>query len=219
MKSVLLTRAKEMNAELKASLSLTEIEILECNLINYELLPVNIDYIKDFSNILITSYFAAINAPVATDEFKGAFVVGEKSAKILAQKNYKILFCASNAEQLHQQILCEDNYGSTIYLSGNSITTKMPAWVTREVFYRAHYLEYFSAEQITRYKNGIDYVLLYSENSAKTLLNLLKENNLLNCLANSIVIVISSKVGLVVANNFDNIIISANIESMLNYVK
>jgi hypothetical protein len=46
----------------------------------------------------------------------------------------------------------------------------MPFGITRKILYKTIYLESLSKNEITRYKQGIDYIVLYSENCAKALL-------------------------------------------------
>ena len=53
---------------------------------------------------------------------------------------------------------------------------------------------------------GIDYILLYSQNCAKTLVKLLTKYNLINILKNTIVITISAKVANIVNIYFSNVV-------------
>lgn len=218
MKSVLLTRAKELNIELKLSLQKFDYELLECNLIKYKLQPLDLNEFCSFDNVLITSFFAANKLPNAPKEVMNAWVVGVSSAKVLASKGYKIQFYAETAEELKNNIP-EGIYNETIYLSSDQITVFMPSLITRRIFYNVYYKESLSSNQLLRYQKGIDYILLYSENCAKTLIKLLLENNLMNSLESTTFIVISSKVEDIIKPYFANTMICQGTSLMLEYLE
>ena len=202
-KSILLTRAKPANLTLKKRLLPYGFDLVECSLIKYELLSFDYSILNEYTDIVITSYFAASSLP-SHNSFKSAWVVGEKSKNILERKGYKVKFCASDAITLKKQLLKND-FAKAIYLSGNNITLEMPSNVRRVIFYNAHYRECLLQSEIQRIKLGIDYIVLYSENCAKTLLQLLLENDLLKYLGNTTIVAISSKVGRVVRDYFKNV--------------
>lgn len=202
-KSILLTRAKSANSILKEKLMPYGFDLFECSLIKYKLLPFDTSILNEYSDIIITSYFAANNLP-NNNSTKYVWVVGENSKNILESKNYKIKFCAPDAITLKKELLKND-YTKAIYLSGNNITVEMPSSVRRVIFYNTHYKESLLQSEIQRIKQGVDYILLYSENCAKTLLQLLLENDLLKYLENTTIVAISFKVGRVVENYFKNI--------------
>lgn len=218
MKSVLLTRAKELNIELKLSLQKFDYELLECNLIKYNLQPLDLKEFCSFDNLLITSFFAATKVPNAPREGMNAWVVGVSSAKVLASKGYKIQFYSESAEELKNNIP-DGIYDDTIYLSSDHITVFMPSLITRRIFYKVYYKESLSSDQLLRYQKGIDYILLYSENCAKTLIKLLLENNLMNSLESTTFIVISSKVEDIIKPYFANTVICQGTSLMLEYLE
>ena len=217
-KSVLLTRSNSLNAELKDILKSQKYELLECSLLEYELQPFDLLEFYKFQNVLVTSIFAAHELPEAQFGVMDAWVVGIKSAKILESKGYRIQFVAHDAESLKHQIP-EHIYYDTIYPSSDHISVKMPVHITRKIFYKVLYRESLSNEQLLRYKQGIHYVLLYSENCAKTLVKLLLENNLMNYLENTTYIVISSKVERVVKNYFQKTKILQGTNLILEYLE
>ena len=217
-KSVLLTRSKAANSTLKEKFGNKDLDLIECNLIEYELFPVKAEYINQFSDLIITSNFAANNIPIAPRADMPVWVVGEKSANTLKNKGYKVKFYASNVENLKRQI--PDNLCSRmLYLSGDHISMNMPLGVTRKILYKTIYLKLLSENEITRYKQGIDYIVLYSENCSKTLLKLLIENNLMNYLGNTTYIAISSKVARVFERVFKNVVVCHDSDSMLKYIE
>lgn len=218
MKSVLLTRAKEFNEELKTRLQNFDYEVLECELLEYELQPLNLSDFLRYDQLLITSFFAASRLPDAPRSGITVWTVGSKSAKLLASKGYRIGFYAESAEILRKNIP-ESIFADMLYLSSDHITVNMPPAIDRKIFYRVKYRENLSDQQIARYKQGLNYVLLYSENCAKTLIKLLLENDLMNSLEKTTCLVISSKVGNIVRPHFANIEICGGNELMLEYLE
>ena len=103
-KSVLLTRSKSANNELKEKFISQDFDFLDCNLIKYKLFPVEAEYINKFSNLIITSNFAANNIPNAPRSDMSVWVVGEKSANSLKNKGYKVEHYAPSAENLKKQL-------------------------------------------------------------------------------------------------------------------
>jgi uroporphyrinogen-III synthase len=181
-------------------------------------MPVAAEYIKKFSGLIITSKFAADSMEKAPYYSMPVWVVGNASAEIMAGKGYKIMDCCPNVRALLHS-LPPSLYEKILYLSGDYITTEMPKGITRKILYQVSYRDSLSKQQVSRYKKGIDYIVLYSENCAKTLLRLLIEYNLVNSLVNANIIVISSKVKDALNNNFKNIIVAQGAESMLRFIK
>lgn len=202
-KSILLTRTKSSNLILKEKLVPHGFDLVECSLIKHKLSPFDEEAFDKYSNIVITSNFAASNLPNSNGS-KYVWVVGVDSEKILKNKDYKTKFCAPDAIILEKELL-KNNHTKAIYLSGNNITVEMPSNIKRVVFYETDYKKSLSQLEIQRIKLGIGYILLYSENCAKTLLQLLLENNLLKYLGSTTIVTISSKVGRIVEGYFKNI--------------
>ncbi|RTK92398.1 MAG: hypothetical protein EKK61_04595 [Rickettsiales bacterium] len=210
---ILLTRSIEANEKLKKQLANKNLEILECNLIEYKLLPFDIETIKKYSGLVITSNFVAHNLPIAPYKEIQIYVVGTESAGILLEKKYNIKYCAPNATILKSKLLNISE--KLLYLSGNHITIDMPDYVDRFIYYEVIYLKSLTKIQKAKFNQGFNYILVYSENCAKTLLKLFKDNDLINSLVNSTIVAISSKVGLVFKDSCRNIIIANNAENML----
>ena len=215
MKSLLLTRSKEFNNELKLFLQEKNIahkyKILELNLLNYQLQHIDFsDIFSKFNHIIITSIFAAQNMPHHLYNKKYIYVVGQKSAKILADKGYIIQNVAKNAPEL-KKIIDQQNsniHKEMIYLSGNNITLEMNRNITRKIFYKTNYKESLPKSQILRYKSNIDFILLYSYHSAKIFVQLMEKYNLFPFVQNSTYIVLSDKIMQVIKPYFNNVIIS-----------
>lgn len=202
---ILLTRAKEDNQALQEILSFKGYIPVECNLISHVHLPFDPSILDDFTDIIITSKRAAVLLPDAAcgknGGSKNIWVVGDRSAEVLRQKNYSIKYVALSAKDL-KRVLPVRLYSSMVYLASNRISTKMPNEIKTVEVYKVRYKKTLSTEELQLLKNDIKYILLYSENCAKTLINLIIKNNLWKYLENSVVITISSKVQKLVKDYF-----------------
>lgn len=206
MKSVLLTRSWEANLETTQEIDnyVLNFHYINCPIIKYKTLDFDINIWGGYSNIIITSKYAA--AIIAEYELNhNIWVVGDKSKQLLENKSFKIAYTAKNVDDLIQHFP-SDLYKQTIYLSSNEITKDLPDKIKRYIIYNVEYLNELPLSVVKELKNSVDFVLLYSQNSAKTLLKLLNEYNLLEYLQNSLVIAISLKVANIVTPFFKNVV-------------
>jgi uroporphyrinogen-III synthase len=192
MKSVLLTRGAEDNLEIISSLQQGIFKCICSPLVQYKSLQIT-DNIDDFSDIIITSKYAAkILTNYAKDLLlkKNIWLVGRSSVQMLQDK-FEIQYVAANIEELMKQ-LPQGIYNKAIYFSSNEITKDLPAEIKRIIVYEVEYAKDLC--QIEEIQKGINYILLYSYNTTNTLIKLFTKNNLLPILADSTVIAISEKV-------------------------
>ena len=203
MKSVLLTRNIEENNEIINEISEYNLDLryIHCPLIKYETLGFNIDILNDYSNIIITSKYAA-NILAGYNLKQDIWVVGSKSKRLLSKD---VIYTAKNVEDLIKHFP-PDLYEQTIYLSSNEITKDLPNKIARHVIYNVEYLNELLVSVIKEFKNNIDFILLYSQNSAKTFIKLLLQNNLLGYLQNNLVVAISLKVANIVRPFIKNVV-------------
>lgn len=203
MKSVLLTRSWEANLETTQEIG-KYFHYVNCPIIKYRTLDFDTNILKNYSNIIVTSKYAAII--IAKCELNhNIWVVGDKSREILINKGFKIAYAGKNVDDLMQHFP-DDLYEQAIYLSSNEITKDLPDKIKRYIVYNVEYLNELPLSVVKELKNSVDFILLYSQNSAKTLLKLLSENNLLEYLQNSLVIAISLKVANIVRPFFKNVV-------------
>lgn len=215
---VLLTRSKESNNEIISFLSsCTNIEFIQLNLISYSPLLLDKALFDEYSNLIITSNYVARNIPAAPKDDIFIWIVGTKSAMILENKGYKIKFIAPSVDILIQN-LPKSMLNNMVYLSGDIISKEMPDGIRREIVYKIIYLSNLDEEVVTKIKEGVNYLTAYSKNCAKTLLNLLVENNLLKYLENTKVIAISSGVGNILKPYFKNIIVTDDVTLTLRNI-
>lgn len=212
-KKVLLTRSYEDNEKLVQLLSKKGYDCINFSLIDHVSLFTNFTVSSNYSDIIVTSKRAAqVLAPCNHD--KNAWVVGNSSADILRKKNYNIKYVAESAFQL-KEVLPKSIYSKAIYLRGNFITIDMPSKIETLEVYKVSYRDSVSEKEVSTLKNGVNFILLYSENCAKTLVKLIVRNDLLKYLENSVIIVISSKVEVVVKEYFKRTIVAAKPEEKI----
>jgi uroporphyrinogen-III synthase len=214
MKSLLLTRSLEDNYSIIKELKQKAIyfNYISSPLVEYEDLGLDDNILANYSNVIITSKYAAkILASWYIDEQysdsyvnkKNIWLVGKSSKLLLSSKHFLIKYVAINVEELVKN-LPHELYRQAIYLSSNEITQDFHAEIDRCVIYQVKYAT--KLQQIAEIKKGVDYILLYSQNSAKTLIELLRKNDLLKLLAGSTVIAISSKVANIIRSFTKNVI-------------
>lgn len=203
MKSVLLTRNIEENNETIKEISKSNLDLryIHCPLIKYKTLDFNINILDNYLNVIITSKYAA-SILADYDLIQDIWVVGNKSKQLLGKK---VAYVAKNVEDLIKHFP-PDLYEQTIYLSSNEITKDLPNKIARHIIYNVEYLNELPLSIIKEFKSNIDFALLYSQNSATTLVRLLLQNNLLEYLQDSLVIAISLKVANIVRPFIKNVI-------------
>ncbi|QQV75243.1 hypothetical protein H6P87_00793 [Rickettsia tillamookensis] len=244
MKSVLLTRSIKENNETIKEINQYNLDLryIHCPLIKYEPLDFNIDILNDYSNIIITSKYAAnilakytadtsnvgsqisgesaqrikirehrripkfdvpnLEVSKVYDLKQDIWVVGSKSKRLLGKK---VVYTAKNVEDLIKHFP-PDLYEQAIYLSSNEITKDLPNKIARHIIYNVEYLNELPVSIVKEFENNIDFILLYSQNSAKTFLRLLLQNNLLEYLQDSLVVAISLKVANIVRPFIKNVV-------------
>lgn len=193
MINILLTRALCDNIEIKQRYGSSNYNFISCPLFEYQNLKIDLSLLAHYSDIIITSSYAASLLEYNKYSLK-AWVVGEKSASILKVKNYDIAFIAKDASELLLS-MPRHIFTKMLYLSGNIITRQLPKEIKRIIIYKTHYLQSLSDEYIEFFnREKIDYIFLYSRIAVDVLINLLRKKNALDLLNEAIVIAISRNV-------------------------
>ena len=151
---------------------------------------VNFD---EFSGFIFTSANAIKNLNTSNiNKQSNCFCVGSSTEKVAKQTGFQNIFCAEgNVNNLKEVILqnFDVKKGSLLYVSGEIISSNLDKElisegykVKRIINYSAKPIEEINDEFIKDLKSSIpDMVYIYSENSARNYLNLLKKYNLLDC--------------------------------------
>lgn len=210
MKSVWLTRSFIDNLELEQQLKSYNFRLINQPLITYvddkKALDQNI--VSKYKNIIITSKRAAeiisCNSLVYKNSEVSAWVVGNSAAQILQEAGLNIQFIALNVEQLIIN-LPKSIYSEMIYLSSNMITKALPKKIRRLIIYKVKYNTKLSKNEVDTFAQGVDYILLYSKNCAKTLIQVINKYQL-HKLKNSTLITLSLKIAKELYSYFNNVL-------------
>ncbi len=187
---ILLTRTFEDSKDLILRFTSLGHKVSHLPVINIEPLKYNEPDYNQFKGIIFTSANAIKNLnTLKIDKNIYCFCVGSSTEKIAKQFGFQNIFCAEgNVNNLKEIILqnFDKKNGSLIYISGELISynldkelTSEGYSVTRLVNYTVNPIDEIREEFIKDLKTLIpDIVFIYSENSAKNFLNILKKYNL-----------------------------------------
>lgn len=196
---VLLVREQTENNDLARKLIQTGFKPISYPIIEYKNLLVNYSRIlAHYSNIILTSKYAAKILyrelkSIDHDNIINIWIVGKASAAIFNRLKFiKIRCIGKNIADLMLNIP-PNLYSTMIYLSADKISMELPRQVVRRVIYKTKYTATLTQDLISR-ATQLEYILLYSQNSAKMLMSLFVKYNLINELKNTTVITISSNV-------------------------
>lgn len=217
---ILIVRSEAEN-EILAN-KLIEIGCLPLNLplLSYEWLGFDQNLIYDNDYLIITSKFVAQSLPVIQADVR-IIVVGEESAKILQAKGYDIFMISRNAGEIRSYLIDNPTMQDKeiLYLRGNYIAVNMPDYVKTIITYNASYSTELNQDKIALIQQKPDYILLYSANSASTLLNLIIQYKLHEFVQDAKIVALSDRIAAV----FDGVIeqqkICHNTDEILNYLR
>jgi len=210
MKNILITRPKNQAKEIAQFLDNQGFQTFIEPLFSLEKLAVNkvvAPIISQISAILITSANAC-EAVLDSDLPKNIkiFAVGKKTAQKLIENGFNnIVFPQENSAVSLKELIIEthkDKSGLILYFQGSNITLDFKSELEKFDFkvqnilsYRTFEMESFSADFLQFSKqNSFNYVLLFSQNNAKTFFKLVKKHNLLEYFATSRILCLSEKI-------------------------
>jgi uroporphyrinogen-III synthase len=187
---ILLTRplddCKELILRFKSlGHKVSHLPVIKIQNVNYG--KVNFD---EFSGIIFTSANAVKNLTTSSiNKQINCFCVGSSTEKVAKQNGFQNIFCADgNVNNLKEVILqnFDQKKGNLLYVSGEIISSNLDKdlisegyIVKRIINYSTVPIEQVSDEFIKDLKSSIpDMVYIYSENSARNYLDLLKKYNL-----------------------------------------
>jgi len=187
---ILLTRplddCKELILRFKSlGHKVSHLPVIKIQNVNYG--KINFD---EFSGIIFTSANAVKNLTTSSiNKQINCFCVGSSTEEMAKQNGFQNIFCADgNVNNLKEVILqnFDQKHGNLLYVSGEIISSNLDKdlisegyKVKRIINYSTVPIEQVSDEFIIDLKSSIpDIVYVYSENSARNYLNLLKKYNL-----------------------------------------
>ena len=187
---ILLTRPLQDSKELIFRFTSLGHKVSHLPVINIKAVKYNDpDYTK-FRGIIFTSANAIKNLNISKiDKNIQCFCVGSSTEKIAKESGFQNIFCAEgNVNNLKEIIIknFDKKNGSIIYISGELVSYNLDKdlvsegySVTRLINYTAKPIQEIREEFIKDLKSFIpDMVFIYSENSARSFLNILKKYNL-----------------------------------------
>ena len=166
----------------------SHLPVIKIQNLNYDKVNFN-----EFSGIIFTSANAIKNLnTLDINKQINCFCVGSSTEKEAKQNGFQNIFCADgNVSNLKEVIFqnFEKKNGNLLYVSGEIISSNLDKdlisegyKVQRIINYSVIPVEQVSDEFVKDLKSSIpDMVYVYSENSAKNYLNLLKKYNLMDC--------------------------------------
>jgi uroporphyrinogen-III synthase len=176
------------------------IPLITIQKVNYE----NLDF-SLFKGIIFTSSNAIKNLDVKNIDKKiDCFCVGNATEAIAKGVGFQNIYSASgNVNNLKEIILqnFESSKGKLLYVSGELISNDLDQQlisegynVNRIINYRANHIEKFNSELIEKLKEKMpDIVYVYSQNSALSLLKLIKNYSLQNLCMNTNIMCMGEK--------------------------
>ena len=194
---ILLTRplddCKELIVRFKSlGHKVSHLPVIKIQNVNHDKLNVN-----EFGGIIFTSANAIKNLNTLNiNKQINCFCVGSSTEYVAKQNGFQNIFCAEgNVNNLKEVILqnFDKRSGKLLYVSGEIISSNLDKdlisegyTIKRIINYSALPIEEIGEEFIKDLKSSIpDMVYVYSENSARNYLNLLKKYNLLDCWMNT----------------------------------
>ncbi len=189
---ILLTRPLEDSQELILRFKSLGHQVSHLPVINIEKKDYENINLNEFKGIIFTSANAIKNLDVSKiNKNIFCFCVGEATEKIVKEKGFQNIFTASgNVANLKEIILqnFDKKIGNLVYVSGELISYDLDLELKKEgytikriITYKVNSNQILSDEFIKELKSSIpEIVFIYSENSARSYLNLLKKYNLLD---------------------------------------
>ena len=189
---ILLTRPLEDSQELILRFKSLGHQVSHLPVINIEKKDYENINLNEFKGIIFTSANAIKNLDVSKiNKNIFCFCVGEATEKIVKEKGFENIFTASgNVANLKEIILqnFDQKIGNLVYISGEIISYDLDSELKKEgytikriITYKVNSNQILSDEFIKELKSSIpEIVFIYSENSARSYLNLLKKYNLLD---------------------------------------
>ena len=189
---ILLTRPLEDTQELILRFKSLGHQVSHLPVINIEKKDYENINLNEFKGIIFTSANAIKNLDVSKiNKNIFCFCVGEATEKIVKEKGFQNIFTASgNVANLKEIILqnFDQKIGNLVYVSGEIISYDLDLELKKEgytikriITYKVNSNQILSDEFIKELKSSIpEIVFIYSENSARSYLNLLKKYNLLD---------------------------------------
>ena len=207
-KNVIITRCKEENVILSRKIQEIGYIPIASPMISYKVVLCDFAKFKSYSNLIVTSKFAAQIIAEHYPYDVNAYVVGVESANILGKNNkIHVVGVYDGVAALLEALYNSQKY---LYCSGNHISMDIPL-ADRCIIYNTEYADSLSKEAMDIIsQNRADFIMFYSKNSAQNFIDLIKNHIHLQNLQNSVVIAISEEVGSILGGYVKNVLFPKN---------
>jgi uroporphyrinogen-III synthase len=215
-KNVIITRSYEENLILSEKIKKLNLNPIFSPMISHTIASFDFAEFRDYTDLIITSKFAAQIISEYYPHKVNAWVVGEESRDIM-QKNVNINVANTYDTVLALIASLESKQNKFLYLAGNYISQNID-FADKKVIYTTEYASILSDDVIEIIQNDkADFLMFYSKNSAVNFIDLVKRYKHLQNLKNSVVIAISKEVGDVLKGYVNQILYpkSPNADQML----
>ncbi|MBU6339525.1 MAG: uroporphyrinogen-III synthase [Rickettsiales bacterium] len=229
-KSILITRPQDQAQEIAKYLQNHDFEVILEPIFSAETLPVSEITLRNLQNqniaaIVITSQNAASTTFETIKKLNlnkniKIFAVGRKTAQIFLSQGYKnVVFSAKNSAKNLRNLILQDleiikKKALSLYFCGEILSldlqeelAKFEIKLEKIISYKIIEKISFSDEFLQKTKvSQIDFIMIYSKNSIKILLQLLKKHDLFESLKNSKILCLSKNIeSFAQSLGFDNV--------------
>ena len=160
---------------------------------------------NDYSAIIFTSSNAIKNLNIdSINKTIKCFCVGSVTEKVARSSGFQNVIAADGNVRALKELILQNHYkkdGKILYISGEFISSNLDKELTNEGYeisriinYTVDHIDEFQNNVIEELKKNIpDIVYVYSENSAKSLLNIIKKYQLIDSWMNTNLMCIGEK--------------------------
>ena len=160
---------------------------------------------NDYSAIIFTSSNSIKNLTIdSTNKTVKCFCVGSVTEKFARSLGFQNVIAADGNVRALKELILQNHYkkdGKILYISGKFISSNLDEELTNEGYdisriinYKVEHIDEFQNNVIEELKKNIpDIVYVYSENSAKSLLNIIKKYQLIDSWMNTNLMCIGEK--------------------------
>ncbi len=160
---------------------------------------------KDYSTIIFTSSNSIKNLNIdSINKTVKCFCVGSATEKFARSLGFQNVIAADGNVRALKELILQNHYkkdGKILYISGEFISSNLDKELTNEGYDISRVINY-TVEHIDEFENNVieelkknvpDIVYVYSENSAKSLLNIIKKYQLIDSWMNTNLMCIGEK--------------------------
>lgn len=196
MYKVLLTRNHEANLILADNIkSKIGGECFSFPMFFYQEIEIDFNFLDSFTDIIVTSNFAATILIKFIKSYVNVWVVGVKTAETLSRNPYvQIRRVADNIETLEHYLRHYVSKHNFVYCSGSNITKELFG-VQKKIIYQTIYRKNIPEELLTLL-HEINAIMFFSYFNAKVFINLLVQSQALSMLKSKNIITLSRNIGL-----------------------